>query len=163
MFKVLVDGCAPTRATKYSACVDLYSAEDCVLYPGDTKIIGLGVKIDLAKFTESSTFTHHFANGEVEFNAKKFLSFLSSHYLLLELRSSLRANGVLSGSGIIDLDYPDEIKVIVHCLYTGDDEGYRSIKKGDRIAQATIVSHRGKLMGISSDIERTGGIGSTGK
>ena len=27
MFKALTEGCNPTRGTKYSACVDLYSNE----------------------------------------------------------------------------------------------------------------------------------------
>ena len=43
MFKVLTEGCKPTRGTKYSACVDLYSSEDVAIGIGETKVVGLGV------------------------------------------------------------------------------------------------------------------------
>ena len=47
MFKVLDGATAPTRATKYSAMVDLYANADVVIGAGETKIIPLGVKIDI--------------------------------------------------------------------------------------------------------------------
>jgi len=48
MFKVVNKGKMPTRATKYSAAVDLYANEDVV-------IGGLGVCIDIQKFTSDIT------------------------------------------------------------------------------------------------------------
>ena len=36
------------------------------------------------------------------------------------------------------------------------------IKKGDRIAQITLLEHKSHLFGIESDKERKGGFGSTG-
>jgi GTP-binding protein len=53
MFKVLKKGCSPTRGTKYSACIDLYAAEDVVIGAAETKVIGLGVCIDLEKLIEN--------------------------------------------------------------------------------------------------------------
>ena len=38
-----------------------------------------------------------------------------------------------------------------------------TINKGDKIAQCTLVEHKGYLMGIESDVERKGGFGSTDK
>ena len=36
------------------------------------------------------------------------------------------------------------------------------IKKVDKVAQCTLMEHKGYLMGIESDAERSGGFGSTG-
>lgn len=38
-----------------------------------------------------------------------------------------------------------------------------TINKGDKIAQCTLVEHKGYLMCIESDVERKSGFGSTGK
>jgi len=111
--------------------------------------------------------------------------FKSSHYLQLEPRSSLRAKGLIAGTGIIDLDYEDEIKIILHnpikrVNIFGDvaDEmlgnedlltdikvvltsGFK-IKKGDRVGQITLLEHKSYLFGVDSDEVRSGGFGSTG-
>lgn len=167
MFKVLVDGCEPTRGTEFSACVDLYASEDITIYPGDTEMIGLGVAIDDEYFDVlCETF------GEVD-------RFKKSHYLQLMLRSSLGKKGLIlpNGVGIIDMDYRDEIKLLVHNPFsdihitrentarpTGVDNKYKiEINKGDRIAQVTILEHKGFLMGIESKEKRDGGFGSTDK
>jgi len=155
MFKVLADGCSPTRGSKFSACVDLYASEDCVIGAGETKLIGLGVCVDLENFSDNPIF-------------------LNSHYLQLNPRSSLRAKGLVSHTGIIDLDYKDEIKIIIHnpvgkFIFSGDIGGNLTehdrepfkIKKGDKIGQITLMEHKGYLMGIDSEEERVGGFGST--
>jgi len=36
------------------------------------------------------------------------------------------------------------------------------IKKGDKIAQITLLEHKSYLFGVESDVERSGGFGSTG-
>jgi len=36
------------------------------------------------------------------------------------------------------------------------------IKKGDRIAQVMLLEHKSSLFNIESDVERTGGFGSSG-
>jgi len=166
MFKTINEGKMPTRATKYSAAVDLYANEDVVIGAGETAIIGLGVCIDIQKFTSDITDAY-----------KDKLS----HYLELHPRSSLRAKGLISGVGIIDLDYKDEIKIIIHnpiigaylspiklndgdfigMSYEGNDK--YTINNGDKIAQVLLKEHKGYLLNISSEDERTGGIGSTGE
>lgn len=64
---------------------------------------------------------------------------------------------VLNAPGIIDLDYPDTIKVILINLGHYPVE----IMKGDRIAQLVFTSsyRRAELV---KDEERTSGLGSTG-
>ena len=169
MFKVLDGATAPTRATKYSAMVDLYAREDVVIGAGETKIIPLGVKIDRGWFPSMYPI-------DIENMERCMYDFYSTHYLELHPRSSLRAKGLIIGVGVIDLDYPDEIGLIVHNpLRTGQIRtGYGEtklgidiyknfeIKKGDKIAQCTLKEHKVYLMGIESDAERSGGFGSTG-
>ena len=78
----------PSKATKNSACIDLRSSEHTEVLPGTTAIIDLGVKLDQDYL--ASTKDHFW---------------LQSHYLSLHPRSSLRAKGIISGEGIIDMDY----------------------------------------------------------
>ena len=155
MFKVLDGATAPTRATKYSAMVDLYAREDVIIGAGETKIVPLGVKIDKGSIKDSLEDLEHIGG------------FMESHFIELHPRSSLRAKGLIIGVGVIDLDYPDEIGLIVHNpildvsfgVYNGDAF---KISKGDKVAQCTLMEHKGYLMGIESDAERSGGFGSTG-
>ena len=167
MFKVLTEGCEPIRATKHSAAIDLYASEDVTIPAGKTAMIGLGVCIDLdtPQLAEMKTLG-------------TYNDFLQSHYLALEPRSSLRAKGLVAGTGIIDLDFKDELKLILINPIT-DVQGVREgtidvtgsgencfryyIKKGDRIAQVMLLEHKSSLFNIGSDVERTGGFGSTNK
>lgn len=109
--------------------------------------------------------------------------FLEKHYLQLEPRSSFRAYGLIAGTGIIDIDYKDEIKIVYNnfsaenCLMDEYGEivedkdmynvGYKfdkvfKIKKGDKVAQIMLCEHKSHLFGIKSEAERKGGFGSTG-
>lgn len=119
-------------------------------------------------------------------------SFKNSHYLQLMLRSSLSKHLIIAnGVGVIDMDYKDEIMIRVHNPFTYDsfhnlkagllhgkdnpdvvkvsglikemvDKQSRIIKKGDRVAQITLLEHKGYLFGIESEDERNGGFGSSG-
>jgi len=163
MFKVLDEVCEPRRGTKYSAYVDLFAREDVVIGAGETKVVKLGVKLDLEKMF------NHIHRYSTTFELEDFMK---SHYLEVALRSSLAVRGLIiaNGIGIIDLDYPDEIGLIVHLPISSIKvpEGYSlksffSIQKGDKVAQCTLKEHKGYLMGYESDIIRDGGYGSTGK
>lgn len=160
MFKVLDPICQPTRATKYSAMVDLYARESVVIGAGETNIVPLGVKINQDWFP----LQYPYDENNME---RCIYDFKISHFLELHPRSSLRAKGLIIGVGVIDLDYPDEIGLIVHNpidYTTFHNESYTEyiIKKGDKIAQCTLKEHKGYLLGIESDTERSGGFGSTG-
>ena len=173
MFKILEECCTPKRGTKYSAYVDLFSREDYIIGAGETKVIKLGVKLDLDHFMDIFTTQNY------NLHKDEFEHFLKSNYLEVALRSSLGVKGLIiaNGIGIIDLDYPDEIGLIVHNPINEIDlmENYNycnqsvppklrkiTIKKGDKVAQCTLKEHKGFLLGYESETLRTGGFGSTG-
>jgi len=171
MLKVLVGRCEPTKGSKYSACIDLRASEDVVISVGETKLVGLGVCIDLEhikklcqniKYTQDDEGNTIF-NG-MDFDNTQYEDFMKSHQLNLYPRSSLRIKGLIANTGIIDLDYNDEIKIIIHNPYKDADMYYTShtIKKGDRIAQIQLVEHKSYIFGVDSEDERNGGFGSTG-
>ena len=123
MFKSINGGKLPTRASKYSAFVDLYANEDVVIDPGKTVKVGLGIKIDLELFfnnhpefcTECINDPYSLNDLEgVEYSQFKAEQFIKTHYLQIELQSSLKAKGLIAETGVIDLDYEDEIKIILH-------------------------------------------------
>ena len=180
MFKVFKGGQSPTRGTKYSACVDLYAREDVTIGAGETRLIPLGVCIDL-----NETIIKIMVGEYIRNNKDRYLNFdevkgivLSSHYLQLMLRSSLSKELIIAnGVGVIDLDYKDEIMVRVHKpIPVGIDltplgnkrrfsvlQDKIKIKKGQRVAQITLLEHKSYLFGIDTEDERTGGFGSTNK
>lgn len=119
MFKVLDGGKEPTKGSKYSAAVDLYAREDVVIGVGKTVKVPLGVCIDSDFFVYEIGNINVACNGEIESDedsSDKINTFIKSHYLQLEPRSSLRVKGLIAGTGIIDLDYTDEITIILHNL-----------------------------------------------
>jgi len=181
MFKTINGGKMPERETKYSACIDLYASHDVTIAAGYTEVVGLGVVIDDISGIVSEVMD---TNG-YEFKKRGNLTrsdwehvAKSKYYLQLNPRSSLRAKGLISHTGIIDLDFEDEIKIIIHnpfnrthfyhgvrmdMFFKGTKNTGVLIKKGDKIAQITLMEHKGYLFGIETDNERTGGIGSTDK
>lgn len=174
MFKVLDEVYKPKRATKYSSCVDLFAREDVVVSAGETKIVPLGVKIDLIKLK----FQLQKDNDGLIFTEYDFLKFLLTHCLELKCRSSLPLKkGLIMANGVgeIDLDYPDEIGILLHnpikfknFSHAGagialDTLQNCEIKKGEKIAQIKLVEHKSYLMGYESEEVRDGGFGSTDK
>ena len=175
MFKIIEGGFEPVRSTKYSAYVDLFAREDITIGAGETKVIKLGVKLDLDKLYRSWYFYTEKNNISGSWDM-----YLRSHNLEVALRSSLAVKGLIiaNGTGKVDLDYPDEIGLIVHNPLNDIDliENYNycnrnipptklrkfKIKKGDKVAQCTIAPHEGFLMGYESDVVRVSGFGSTG-
>lgn len=176
MFKILEGGFEPVRSTKYSAYVDLFAREDVTIGAGETKVIKLGVKLDLDKLYRSWYFYTEQNNISGSWDM-----YLRSHYLEVALRSSLGVKGLIiaNGIGIIDLDYPDEIGLIVHNPIKQNfisnlifkiigrksnhyNQSDFAISKGDKVAQCTLKEHKGYLLGYESDVVRTSGFGSTG-
>lgn len=163
MFKSINGGILPQRATKFSAGFDVFSNEDIVIGAGETKLIGLGITLD----GEFDIFTNM---------PKNKAEFMANHYFALHIRSSLRAKGLTSlGTGIIDMDYRDEIKMVVHHTMPRITQSFQgsisssihskyTIKKGDKIGQLILCRHEGWLLPseYTKDEERAGGFGSTG-
>lgn len=131
--KLHEDAIIPHYQTIGSAGLDLHSVEATTIMPGERKLVGTGLKINLPKGTE----------GQVR------------------PRSGLAAkNGitVLNSPGTIDEDYQGEIKII---LYNTSDSTF-SIEKGDRIAQL-VIARVYKLPDLTLDNTREdNGFGSTG-
>ena len=168
MLKVLCDGCTPTKGSKYSAGIDLYASEDVVIMAGETAVVGLGVCIDLENFLTYGIARVNVNNdGSISNdNSDNAEEFMSSHYLELHPRSSLRAKGLIAGVGVIDLDFAgdeNEIKIIIHNPIMQGVSNTFVINKGDKIAQILLKEHKGYLMGIESIEERVSGFGSTGE
>ena len=155
MFKILDEVCTPKRGTKYSAAIDLYAREDVVIGVGETVKVPLGVCLEYDKFPIY-----------LKNNLDKF-------YLQLEPRSSLRAKGLIAGTGIIDIDFKQEIQLILsnpvgnHFAYMSENSIFSTnkykISKGDKIAQIMLKGHKTYLIGISTEDKRVGGFGSTDK
>ena len=123
--------------TAQSAGVDLSSTMQHTLLTGETKIFSTGVRLLVKNWSEAP---------------EKVTA------ALLMLRSSLRAKGI-SGvdTGLIDLDYEGEIKVILH----NHSDRPKVIAKGDRIAQLVFIETT-RPNGIPiSEVKREGGLGST--
>jgi dUTPase len=163
MFKEVNNGKLPTRATKFSACVDLYANEDVTIGAGETVLVPLGVAID-QEFLKVK-FTEGVAEEDMQEAMQEYDFFMSGHYLQLMLRSSLsKALIIANGVGVIDMDYPGEMMIRVHNpldTYKTFDYDSVQINKGDCIAQITLIAHRSYLFDIQSEVERTGGFGST--
>ena len=195
MFKILDGACTPKRGTKYSAYVDLFAREDVTIAAGKTKIVKLGIKLDMDFFEsmfnpdkldfKTAKVGGLYSDDELRIQKHQLHNFLKSHYLEIALRRSLGVKGLIiaNGTGKVDLDYPDEIGIIIHNpvtehtitwwidrlaklvgLHTNfnkDNIANYHIKKGDKVAQCTIAPHKGYLMGYETETLRTGGFGST--
>lgn len=165
MLKTLWGGKEPTKGSKYSAAIDLYAQDDFIMEVGETRIIPLGVCINEDKlkpkhfFKQYRDYNPDLIDSMIEIDEGRYDKFMKSHYLQLEPRSSIRAKGVISCSGIIDIDYKDEIKIILH-NFSGEQF---TINKHDKIAQIMLKEHQSFLFGIDTEDERVGGLGSTGK
>lgn len=146
MFISINNGILPKRKTAYSAGYDVYSNQDITIIPNQTCILPLGIALD-----------HNWIQQNCD------TKFLTQHYFGLHIRSSLAAKGIILNNsvGIIDLDYPDEIKAIISNISSSN----YSISKGSRIAQLILHPHHGiKYLGdlYSDNLKREGGFGSTG-
>lgn len=128
----------PEAQTKLSAGYDVYSDEHLVIPPNCTEFISLGIALS-DKWDDKQEY-----------------------FLGLYLRSSLGKKGlsIPQSVGIIDADYRDEIKLVVH----NDTDKRFTIKQYDRVGQLIIHKHYGiELFGQNYRINesRIGGFGST--
>lgn len=135
----------PYYETSLSSGFDIRASVDAILNAGDVAAIPTG--LFLAK-----------PNWFVRFLSRWFV-----FELQIRSRSGLalknRVN-VMNSPGTVDLDYPNEIKVILHnCT-----QAPFVVKHGDRIAQVVVaISLRARGDVSVKNTKRTGGFGSTGK
>lgn len=164
MFRLVEGGkLLPQRATRFSAGFDVFAREDVVIGAGETKLIGLGIALDGWVAWDVNT-----PIGEQTID----LDFLQDqYYFMLCLRSSLGAKGLIlpNGHGVIDMDYRDEIKMIIHNplqsvdVFNGNTNDDYRVQRGDKIGQLILCRHEGYLLPAeyTLDAERNGGFGST--
>lgn len=127
----------PTRATKGSAGMDLYSVESVTLAPGEYKLVPTGLSMSIP------------AGFEVQIRPRSGLA----------LKQGVT---VLNSPGTIDSDYRGEVGVIL----INHGHQTVTLHSGERIAQMVIgsVTHLDiKLVETLDETERgEGGFGSTG-
>jgi dUTP pyrophosphatase len=126
----------PKKATRESACFDLYSGESVRLRSGQVTLVRTGLKLRAPPGT----------------------------FLEVRPRSGLSTRGVVmvNAPGTIDRDYAGEVKVPLTYLFRGS----YLVSAGDRIGQLRLVEEiptafqMGRV-GVRGD--RAGGFGSTGR
>lgn len=130
----------PKRETKNSAGYDLKSAENVIIEPGETKLIPLGVKIELEP---------------------------NDVLMLFDRSSNFKKLGIvlINSVGIIDSDYFNNKynEGLIMAQMKNITNDYVEIKYGDRIAQGLIMNFIKTDNDFESDVIRGGGFGSTTK
>jgi len=128
----------PTYASEHAAGLDIGSAEDLVLAPGDRHGVATGFAIEIP-------------NGyEVQVRPRSGLA----------LRHGITC---LNTPGTIDSDYRGEVKVILANLGSEPFE----IRRGERIAQLVpapvLRAHFTEVRELAETVRGSGGFGSTGR
>lgn len=134
--KITEDAKNPTRGTELSAGHDFYATESGTIEAGKRMMISTGIGWNF-----------------------EIMQDMGLVGILKERSSHAYKFGINLLAGIIDADYPDEIKVIL--LNTGDKPFV--FEAGDKIAQMVITQFAYATDDEVVDQERTGGFGSTGK
>ncbi len=134
---------APRKAhgCPYSdAGYDLFSTDWATLLPGETKVLKVGIAIQLPKDNEEYIWEAHIRG-----------------------RSSMRKKGIVASLGTIDSGYRGEMGCVLHNL---SREPY-NIDVGDAVCQLVVCRLPNVVMVESNFLDATergdGGYGSTGK
>jgi len=137
--KLSPDSVIPTYAREWDAGADLYSTEDVEIYPGEHRLVGTGIAVEVP------------------------VGFVG----LIHPRSGLAAKHgvtVLNTPGTIDAGYRGELKVILINL---DKYKPFKVEKGDRIAQFVLqevaVAEFVEVEELSDSVRQDGGFGSSGQ
>jgi dUTP pyrophosphatase len=134
------DAVAPARTRPHDAGYDLASVEECVLAPGERRLVGTGVAVAIPPGIAG----------------------------LVTPRSGLAANhGIhpLNAPGLVDPNYRGELRVALH---NAGDEPF-SVRVGDRIAQLLLVPFWAPALTVvdvlppSPDDRGEAGFGSSGR
>ncbi len=178
--KVTEDAILPTKDNEYSAYVDIYASHDVTIGAGETKLVGLGIAIDLDNLLENVPTVKDMKRWYKERSKANIIDvseedslfyikdeFLKSNYIQLMLNDSLATKGLILNNGIkiFNLDFTNELKMIIHnpiCDFidnmientVGCNSSYSyKIKKGDKIGQLILLEHKTILFGIESEDE----------
>ncbi|MFA6396994.1 MAG: hypothetical protein WCW84_13605 [Sulfurimonas sp.] len=162
MFKSINDGKLPKRATTYSAAFDVFANANMTILEEKARLVPLGIAID-----HNNMFNHLKKWYGKSVDSEIFRdSFKKIHYFELHPRSSLRPKGLIVIPGIIDIDYEDELEMIINNPISGVDMSGNTEYKvsiGEKIGQIILKRHEGIMMPeeYTNDEKRVGGFGST--
>lgn len=126
----------PTKGTEGAACLDAYSVMDYIMYPSQTRIVNLGIQVEVP----------------------------SGYELQVRARSGLASKGIMvaNGVGCIDSDYRGNVGVI---LFNSTACNF-SVKAGDRVCQLKLSAvpeiEWEEVYEVSETERSQGGFGSTG-
>lgn len=129
----------PTYGSEYAAGADLYAAttEDTVILPGETKLIGTGIAIEVPL---------------------GYGAFIYARSGLASKRGLAPANKV----GVVDADYRGEVIVALR----NHSDNLQTVMAGERIAQMVIAPFLKadfcEVDSLSNTLRADGGFGSTG-
>lgn len=138
--KLHPDAIIPTKATKGSACFDVYALKELWITQGENVLAETGLAVEITQ----------------------------GYFIEVRPRSGLAREGLilLNAPGTLDCDYRGEIKIALHFLYDKSRSTYH-INKGDRIAQIRLVKEEPtefvEVQELSPTERGEGGFGSTGK
>lgn len=135
--KLNSDAILPSYAHKGDAGMDVYSCEDCMIYPRDRKAVSTGLSFEIPQ------------GSEIQVRPKSGL--VLNHGLTL-----------LNAPGTLDSGYRGELKII---LFNTSKEVYE-VKKGQKIAQIILARYEEAEIEEAEELSITergeGGFGSTG-
>ncbi|URZ16902.1 hypothetical protein [Clostridium felsineum] len=158
----------PLRGTKTSAGYDFFVAEDLIIYPQQKAIFKTDVKAYMQKdevlliVPRSSTgFKHNLMllNGTGVIDSDFYGNAENDGNIGIGLFNYRPAIEVVGETTVLDIH---GYRYAMPLLKNLKEENAVVLKKGDRIAQGIFVKYL-EADGISSNTERTGGIGSSGK
>ena len=138
--KLHPDAIVPTKATKGSACFDVYSLRRECLEGNGIYLVETGIACEVPE----------------------------GYFLDVRPRSGLSLKGVvlLNSPGTLDSDYRGELKIMLY-NYGRSHNGNFFIEKGDRIAQIRLVKEEPtefiEVQELTETDRGKGGFGSTGR
>lgn len=136
--KLHPDALMPAYHSSEAAGFDLAAVEDCVIKPGEVKIIPLGIALDMPQ----------------------------GYWIMIIARSSLHKKGLklANGAGVVDSDYRGEADE--YCLLLHNFSGKTvKVEKHERLAQGILLpSLIAEFIPTDKLTSKSrGGFGSTGK
>jgi dUTP pyrophosphatase len=128
----------PHYAHEGDAGMDLYASEDCILAPGERRLIPVGFQVEMPE------------GYELQIRPKSGLA----------LKHGIT---VLNTPGTVDSCYRGEVGVILHNASGRDFE----VRTGEKVAQAVVARVETAIVEEAGDLSETergkGGFGSTGR
>ena len=132
--KLREDAIIPKYAHKGDAGLDLFSCENCVLYPGERKLVSTGIATE----------------------------FPEGYVALVWDKSGIAAKGIKTMGGVIEHTYRGEYKVIMLNTTKESYEIKKGQKIAQLLIQPIVTAEVEEVSELSKSERGEGGFGSTG-